>query len=285
MIGLVASGGGEKGSFEVGVLERWIGEEGRDYDFFAGVSVGAINTSKLAEAPPGELKDWLAKLHQFWDNISNDEVWKWWFGWYLAALWKPSIYNSAPLRELLRKNLDPDLLKVSGRQLRVLAVSWDNGEIHTGTEMDDDIADWVAASASFPVFLTPVEMHGQRWTDGGVRTVTPLGEAIRAGCDEIDVVMCSNPNLPDNWVSEGKTSIDYALRAVDMMSTEIIRNDLQVCGLKNEIAKLGGKYKHVKIRLVQPVRPLETKSLDFNQEAIQKMIARGYEDSAHPIVF
>lgn len=285
MLGLVASGGGEKGSFEVGVLERWIREERRDYGFLAGVSVGAINASKLAEAPPGKLPDWLTRLRHFWDTISNDEVWKWWIGWYVAALWKPSIYNSEPLRELLRKNLDPDLLKASGRKLRTLAVSWNTGEIGIGTEQDDDIADRVAASASFPVFLTPVHLGNQDWTDGGVRTVTPLGEAIRAGCDEIDVIMCSNPNLPDDWTSEGKAAFDYALRVVDMMSTEIIRNDLQVCGLKNEIAKLGGKYRKVKIRLVQPSLPLETKSLDFNQKAIQKMIARGYEDSANPIIF
>lgn len=283
MKGLVLSGGGKKGAYQIGVLTRWIQEEDNDYDLLAGVSVGAIDTGKLAEAKRGELKEKFLELRRFWDEIGNDGVWKHWFGWYLAsALWKPSVYNSAPLYERLKKNIDPKLIAESDRLLRILSVCWDDGEVGVATEADPDVVDWIYASASFPVFLTPIEINGKMWTDGGVRTVTPLGEAITAGCDEIDVVVCSNPELPDEWDSKGKTTLPYAMRAVDLMSMEIIRNDLQVCGLKNQISKLGGKYKHVKVRLVWPSRPYPTNSLDFGQKEIQELIQMGYEDSSTP---
>lgn len=285
MKGLVLSGGGKKGAYQIGALNRFIVEEGHDYDLLAGVSVGAINSAKLAEAPRGGLRRKLLELHEFWNEIGNDGVWKHWFGWYVAsAFWKPSVYNSAPLRRRLGANLDVWKIASSDRLLRVVAVCWDDGKIKVATENDPLIVDWVYASASFPVFLTPVEIGGKMWTDGGVRNVTPLGVAIEAGCDDIDVIVCSNPELPDEWDSKDRTTLPYAMRAVDLMSSEIIRDDLRVCGLKNQIAKLGGKYKHVRVRLVWPSRPFKTNSLDFGQKEIQELIEMGYEDSAHPIL-
>ena len=44
---LVLSGGGSKGSYELGVIER-LAEAGNSYDGFTGVSVGALNASVLA---------------------------------------------------------------------------------------------------------------------------------------------------------------------------------------------------------------------------------------------
>src|ERR1700693_308620 len=54
---LVLSGGGSKGAFEVGVLQRLMGDEQLDYDLLCGTSVGAINAAYLAQTPLGQPRE------------------------------------------------------------------------------------------------------------------------------------------------------------------------------------------------------------------------------------
>ena len=48
---LVLSGGGAKGSFQIGAMEELILNRGLDFEILCGVSVGALNASFLAQAP------------------------------------------------------------------------------------------------------------------------------------------------------------------------------------------------------------------------------------------
>jgi len=48
---LVLSGGGAKGSFQIGAIEELILNRGLDFEILCGVSVGALNVSFLAQAP------------------------------------------------------------------------------------------------------------------------------------------------------------------------------------------------------------------------------------------
>lgn len=52
MLGLVLSGGGEKGAYQVGAL-RYLVEKGIDPDIITGVSVGAMNGGFLSQFPKG----------------------------------------------------------------------------------------------------------------------------------------------------------------------------------------------------------------------------------------
>jgi NTE family protein len=277
MRALVMSGGGAKGAFEVGVLKKWIQEEGREYEILCGVSVGALNAAFLSQSPLGKLGEGYNKLVETWLKVNNDNIRKSWFLWKLAALWKSSVYDSTPLMKWVERDLDPKAVRESGRKLRVGAVSWETGEYYAATETDEDLQKWVAASASFPAFLSPVEIKGQLWTDGGVRNVTPLGEAIRLGADTIDIIMCSNPDAPDPWSPKGEHALPgFALRAISLLGDEVARNDLQVCGLKNDLAELGGKFRKVQVNLIQPTVPLG-ESLEFDPAEIVRMMKIGYE--------
>lgn len=287
MRALVLSGGAVKGAYQAGALKRWMGEDKVDYEILCGVSVGAINVSYLAQAKFGEPELAITNLLKLWSQVTNDNVRKDWTFWSkLASLWKPSVYDSSPLLKWISSGLDKQAVQDSGRKVRVGAVAWDTGEYYMATEMDPDLDKWVAASSSFPVFLLPVEIDGRMWSDGGLRNVTPLGEAIRLGATEIDVIMCSNPDRPSNWKVEGKHALpDYALRAVDIMGDEIIRADLKECGLKNDIAKLDDSYKNIKIRLLQPQQTFNiSSSLDFDPKNVEMLLQIGYEESANPII-
>jgi NTE family protein len=277
---LVLSGGGSKGAYQVGALKKWLLEDNRDYDILCGVSVGALNAAFLSQAKLGDIAAAYQKLADVWGKLNDDLVYKPRCFGLLAALWNRSVYNSKPLRDFITANLDPAAVASSGRIVRVGSTSWTTGEYRLGEGTDPDFLRWVMASASFPIFLEPIAMDGQLWADGGVRNVTPLGTAIKLGATEIDVIMCSNPDIATPWDPEGKQAIPgYLERVVDLMTDQIIRSDLQVCGLKNDIAERDTKYQKIVLRVLQPSVVLTPNTLDFTPALITSMMATGYADA------
>ena len=278
---LVLSGGGSKGAFEVGVLQRLMGDQQIEYDLLCGISVGAINAAYLAQTPLGQPREAVAKLRSVWDTVTNDKVRKDWFPLgKVEALFKPSVYDSSPLHRWIRAGLDAEAVRASGRTLRILAVSLGSGEPFVATEATPDLASWVIASSAFPVMFTPASIGGDLWTDGGLRSVTPLGEAIRAGAPEVDVVLCSDPFAKSPFDPRGAHAIpQLLLRSIDVMNDEVSRADLRIAGLKNDLSELKPEYRKVKIRLFQPKAPLPYDSLDFEPAHIAQMIAMGYAQS------
>src|SRR2546430_5001081 len=64
---LVRSGGGAKGSWQVGACQHLILERGLWFDVIAGVSAGAVNAATLAQArDPDELAAELEHLRAVW---------------------------------------------------------------------------------------------------------------------------------------------------------------------------------------------------------------------------
>lgn len=68
-VGLVLSGGGAKGAYQVGVLKALM-ESGTRVDMLAGASIGALNGAVLASAP--SLKVGVEHLEKLWTTMAED---------------------------------------------------------------------------------------------------------------------------------------------------------------------------------------------------------------------
>src|SRR6059058_6418218 len=80
---LVLSGGGAKGSWQVGACQHLIVERGLWFDVIAGVSAGAVNAATLAQArDPDELAAELEHLRSVWLGLrgSRDVYRRRWLG-------------------------------------------------------------------------------------------------------------------------------------------------------------------------------------------------------------
>src|SRR4051794_40734150 len=64
---LVLQGGGALGSYQAGAYEALL-VNGKDIDWVAGVSIGAINAALIAGNAPAERID---KLSEFWNLVSS----------------------------------------------------------------------------------------------------------------------------------------------------------------------------------------------------------------------
>jgi NTE family protein len=68
-VGLVLSGGGAKGAYQVGVL-RYIAESGMNIDAIAGASIGALNGAVIASA--SNLNEASEHLNKLWQTLANE---------------------------------------------------------------------------------------------------------------------------------------------------------------------------------------------------------------------
>jgi predicted acylesterase/phospholipase RssA len=277
---LVLSGGGVFGAYQVGVLQHLIEDEKNDYDVFLGSSVGALNATYLSQFKHGDSQKSIIGLRNLWLNEIRDSssIYRNWLIPYLPALWKGSLYDSSPLRSLVKKHVKQQLLASSGKKLIIGATNVTNDSYDVVDQNDEKILDWVLASSAYPAILTPIKINGSLYVDAGVQNNLPLSLAIKENIQEIDVVLSTNPALPrSTYVSYNALSI--AKRSLTIFNDEAMLNELKIVGLKNDIASLGGKYKNIKFRVFMPKFNRDINVLSFDHSVILDLIKSGYADA------
>ena len=297
---IVLSGGGAKGAFQFGALqyiyEEWM-VRNPEYNFqiVAGISAGALNGALIAQNKFQYLKE-------FWNNISNDSIYKGSLGFF-PALWHILIYKTCAMSNApLHKNLsnlvflkDFDFEKVD---FRFGAVSLSDGEykmFHAANfDADDQLVNAILASATMPAIWPPVKdvrlKSGEKVTnliDGGVRNSNPLGDVIGDDPDEIVIINCNPPAIPAD-PNSAENILKIMKRALtDITINEIFRSDVNEFLRVNKIIsqlpegvsvnKPNGKpYKKYKCLLIEPGMDLGD-PLDFSTEQTNLRMKHGYE--------
>ena len=226
--GLVLSGGGMRGAYEVGVVQG-IAEvmasktRGPLFDVYAGTSVGAINAAFFAanSDEPGHGAARLAKLWQGLKLADHAKVRP--FGLWSGGL-KRRLERFTSAEPLGASLLDTRALEVVIRR----AVQWErlhrnirSGRVHAlmiaalqvasgrttifaehapGVQLQaasDErrittecriTADHVLASAAIPLLFAMRKVGEHYYCDGGLRFNTPIAPAIRAGAERLVVI-------------------------------------------------------------------------------------------------
>lgn len=191
---------------------------------------------------------------------------------YLVLTNIKSIYSSAPLKDLVYKYYDPEKTKAAGKRLIVGAVSWGKGTYQIATENNPKIKDWVLASSAYPLFLDNVQIEELWYTDGGLRRVAPVQDAIDAGATDIDVVLASSLAIGNGEVMP--SLIQQLMRTLDIYFYQIISDNLL------EVARV---YPNVNIRVFMPDVPLTDNSLSFDPKSIRYMFEQGERIAQKPM--
>ena len=225
--GLVLTGGGARSAYQVGVLRAVADLLPRDaptpFQVVAGTSAGAIVAAHVAAYSPHYRMGAVA-LERVWRNFRVEQVFRTdapsmlraglrWMAALMSVgrLASPpdSLFDNAPLRQLLERRIDFDKVRaaLAAGQLDALAISAAGygsaqsyafyerrGGQATGREAwPRGIAaqlgiDHLMASSAVPFLFPPVRMHGEYFGDGAMRQVAPLSPAISLGADRLFVV-------------------------------------------------------------------------------------------------
>ena len=170
---------------------------------------------------------------------------------------------------------------------------------HTDFSSDQALQNAVLASSTIPLVWSPVDRVNTKsfelshLIDGGIRNVTPLGDAVRyVKSSEQDefyfvIISCHTNGLktmgePPNILNIIERSIfDIAMNEIrDTDTSEFLRiNDL-VRQAKQKgvdlLDKNGRKLKSFKVKIIQPLRELST-GLDFSRTAVMDSFAHGFQ--------
>jgi NTE family protein len=235
-LAIVLSGGGAKGAFQVGALDQLINGHGVRPAIVVGTSTGAIQALGVAQND-------VTGLLSVWSGLrGNSDIYKERGGPLLSALFgEKALYDASPLKRLLKTFSKPAQLAASGIELRLGVVSLQAGEFRTIDQSVPDIHNWVYASCAMPVFFDPLQTSDrQQWVDGGVRDVTPLGSALELNPSGVLVIRAS----PQSSAATSKNFggiVPIGLRAVNLLQSEVSRNDLVNTSLINDM--LGARDK------------------------------------------
>jgi predicted acylesterase/phospholipase RssA len=258
----VLSGGGAKGSFQVGVLKK-LTEKGIIPDVIYGTSVGALNAAGYSYIG-------IDKLEEIWLKIKrNSDIIKFQLGTIFFTT--KGLYSTAPLRSLLESFIQGT---PSIKTTPVVCVN----NLYTGSVVYIDpltcprygmtFVDAVLASASMPLAMEPVN---DVWVDGGVRETVPLRIAIDEGAVDIYVICCSPWKRNSEASKEIKNWLNVGARTLDILTHEIFINDIQCCLRTNDVK---GK-RRVNLHLYAPNETF-IDTLDFKPEKIRIGISKGY---------
>lgn len=259
-LAIVLSGGGAKGAFQAGVLDALITDRKVGFDVAVGTSTGAIQAAAVAQ-------DDIPTLIGFWSGIGGpDDIYRKRGGTFLNIITgQPSMYNTEPLRKLLKQSISTQRIRATGKKLRIGVVNLTTGEFRVVAENADDLEQWVYASCAMPFVFPPQESrdafgNDEQWVDGGVRDVTPLEAALDERPRAILVVRASAPPRPAAPRKYGSL-VAIGMRAVDILQNEVSTNDLKNVTLINQLLNARDRQR------------LELHSLGLAEPAISKVMA------------
>lgn len=225
--GLVLSGGGARGAYQVGVLkaisEMHEKHAPNPFSIITGTSAGAINAVALA-ASANNFRLAVRKVERLWNNLQVDNIYKAgsWDIMYGLARIGLSLFNSgvgrkrplslldnSPLRDMLshsiqfrniQRRIDAGCLDAVG----VSATGYSSGESVTFFQGREDVQGWrrnrrlglqttlgvehLLASSAIPMIFPPERISREYFGDGALRQLAPVSPALRMGADRIMVI-------------------------------------------------------------------------------------------------
>ena len=269
-LGIVMSGGGARGAYEVGVLSYIFGELARAhgrlprFDVVSGTSVGAVNCTALA-ATANDPVTGVRLLSEVWlEQTLSDvlhfnltqaaRVYRVMLGGGLPA----GLFDSRPLAKMIShripwrqlvRNLKTSRVKAltvsatnirTGRSWvyvdRAPGVGLPRGSLRMVVQPSHILPQHVLASSAMPIVFPPVRIGNDYFCDGGIRLNTPTAPAIQLGVKRMFVIGVSTPGGAPSFGAGVTPGASFLLgKALDALMLDHIEHDLEELQLVNEI--------------------------------------------------
>ena len=241
-VALVISGGGAKGAFAVGVIER-IYDKFRDSGWFSivgGTSVGSLIAPLAAVmGAPRPLADEAREtLDSVFTQVTTRDILH--RQSLIGMLQRPSTINeSAPLKALVEERFRPEwfewLRSGDSPHCYLVYINFHSGKKILVSARDNDMdrqrfITCMMASASVPVFMQPTVIDGEICYDGGVRDVLPFEKAIELGAELIVPVYVDPGEMP-YAPSRFRRMDQVLLRTISIFLDETRQNDSEMANL------------------------------------------------------
>lgn len=256
--GLVCTGGGAHGAYQVGVLkfihEHFCLGEFSPFQIFTGCSCGSLNTSFFAAQSSDARKSslWLEELWldfhipSYHGNIFKNTAKLFWRQWRKPReerhpTW--SLLDPAPMIEVIQKGfIRQNLLRSfdAGTTLGIGVVATEllSGRctwfiegpqanpwnlFHSLGSPEKISTPHIAASCSVPIFMPPVRVGKRFFLDGSVALSRPLSAAITMGATKVLSISTEKP-IPDDLPNYSAHFRPRTSNVIRMLLNRLSRN-------------------------------------------------------------
>ena len=194
---VVLSGGGARGSYEIGVWKA-LQEMGMTYDIVTGTSVGSLNGAMMTQRD-------ISLAYEMWEKIDTGHILDLeitqdtqtvggMFGLlnsFAKEAFKTRGVSSAPLQKLLQQVIDEERIRNSPVNFGLVTVevpALKPRQLYISDIPSGRLIDYlVASSSAFPAMHSH-EIDGKLYVDGGYYDNTPISLAVKAGAEEVIAV-------------------------------------------------------------------------------------------------
>lgn len=200
MKAIVLSGGGSKGSYQIGVW-RALRKLHIKYDIVTGTSVGALNGALMVQNKFHKAIKLWSKINMqllFGDEATNSTKIKDILNMYRINFFKNGGMDVKILEDVIDKYIDKDTFYNSKIDFGLVAVNLSGKKAVQMKKKDipkDKLTDYLMASAScYPAFQKK-DIDGNKFIDGGIFDNMPINLAIDLGADSIIAVDLCAPGV------------------------------------------------------------------------------------------
>ena len=271
MIGIVDVGGGTRGEYSCGVLDRCMDEK-LHFDYVIGVSAGGGNAVSFLAGQRG-------RNYIFYHDYAFRPEYM-----GIGCLLKTGSligldYIYGTLTNSDGENpLDYDALQQSPSQLEIVATDARTGDpVYFGKQdIGRDNYDVLKASCSVPAVCRPYRIDGVPYFDGGISDPIPFKRALAAGCDRLVIVLTKPADATmDTWKTIfGSCAVRPRFPHVSERISAYNRLYLQQLHEAKALEKEG------KALIVAPDSIAGFKTLTKDRSGTELLYRKGYEDTA-----
>lgn len=210
-IGLILSGGGTKGIAHAGVL-KFLEEVNLTPSHIAGTSSGAIVSALYAcGKKPEEILDFFKSIY--------------FFHWRHFTFRKPGFIDSDAFKSYFQSVFGDKLLGELPFRMHLTATDLVSGKLRIfGPEIS--ITDAVLASSAFPGIISPYEINGKLYSDGGILNHFPT-DILQGRCETLIGVYVSPIQKIDK--DDLKSIKAVTTRAYDLLSANTNMQKFTLC--------------------------------------------------------
>lgn len=273
-LGVIDVGGGLRGIYGAGVLDRCI-EQGVRFDCCIGVSAGSANVTSYVAGQRGRNKP-------FYDDYAFRPE-------YMSVknlVHKHSYLDLGYVYGTLSNEggenpLDYNALMQNDAELYIVAANAVTGEAKYFTKSDLALNNYqpLMASCCIPVIDRPCFIDNVPYYDGGLADPVPLQKALDLGCDKVAVILTKPLAAERNSVRDQQFA-----RLLRRRYPNAAQGLAQRAARYNEAVSLAKLLEREgKACIVAPDSTEGMATLTKDKESIDKMYAKGY-DGAKKIV-
>ena len=201
-IGLVLSGGGSKGIAQAGAL-KFLDEQNIKPSHIAGTSAGAIIAAFYAFGKKPE------EILEFFKSI-------YFFNWKHFTFKKAGIIDSDSFKNYFNLIFQDVTVGELNIPTFITATNLVSGKLKVFNE-DTKVIDAILASSSFPGMLSPFEINGKLYSDGGILNHFPT-DLLQGRCDAIIGIYVSPIQTIE--AKDLKSIKSVTTRAFDLLSAQ-----------------------------------------------------------------